>query len=90
MLVVGVYRNSPAVEAGIQGGTQRVRLGNLVLPIGGDIIVAIDDTPVKNERELNLYLEENTQVGQTVKLNIVRDGEEMSVPVTLAERPTND
>ncbi len=87
VLVVGVYRGTPAAQAGIQGGTQRVRIGNLVLPIGGDIIVGIDGTSVQEERDLNIYLEENTQVGQTVELTIVRDGEEMTVPVILAERP---
>lgn len=87
VLVVDVYRGAPAAQAGIQGGTQRVRIGNLVLPIGGDIIVDIDGTPVREERDLNIYLEENTRVGQTVELAIVRDGEEMAVDVTLAKRP---
>ncbi len=88
VLVVAVYANGPAAQAGIRGGVQRVRVGNLILPIGGDLIVGIDGTPVKNQRDLTLYLEENTQVGQTVQLTIIRDGEELTVPVTLAEQPS--
>lgn len=88
VLVVTLYQNSPALAAGIRSGDQRVRLGNLILPIGGDIITAVEATPITEERDLTVYLEENTQVGQTVELTIVRDGREMVVPVTLAEAPS--
>lgn len=87
VLVVAVFQGSPAAQAGLQGGTRRVQVGNLVVPVGGDVIVGIDGTPIGDQQELTLYLEENTRVGQTVQLTIVRDGEEMTVPVTLAERP---
>lgn len=87
VLVVAVYSNGPASRAGIRGGTQRVRVGNLILPIGGDTIVGIDGTSIKDQRDLTLYLEEHTKVGQTVQLTIVRDGQEKTVPVTLAEQP---
>jgi S1-C subfamily serine protease len=89
VLVVAVFSNGPAARAGIRGGTQRVRVGNLILPIGGDVIVGIDGTPVKDQQDLTLYLEANTKVGQTVQLTIVRDGEEQTVPVTLAEQPVS-
>jgi S1-C subfamily serine protease len=88
VLVVTLYQNSPALEAGIRPGDQRVRLGNLILPIGGDIITAVDGTPITEERDLTVYLEENTQVGQTVDLTIVRDGGELVIPVTLAAAPS--
>jgi len=50
--------------------------------------VGIDGTPVEDQRDLTIYLEENTQIGQTVQLSVVRDGEEMTVPITLAEQPS--
>lgn len=50
--------------------------------------MGIDGTPVENQRDLTIYLEENTQVGQTVQLSVVRAGEEMTVPITLAEQPS--
>lgn len=88
VLVVTVFRSGPAAQAGLRGGTQRVRVGNLILSIGGDVIVGIDGTPVKEQRDLTLYLEENTRVGQIVQLTIIRAGEEKTVSVKLAERPT--
>ncbi len=88
LLVVEVVENSPAAEAGIHGATQEVLVGNTRVPVGGDILVAVNDTPVTSFKDLTVYLETETQVGDTVDLTIIRDGEEMTVPLTLAGRPT--
>jgi S1-C subfamily serine protease len=37
--------------------------------------------------DLSAYLEEKTEVGQTVTLKLVRDGKELTVSVTLADTP---
>ncbi len=87
ILVAAVYRGSPAHLAGIRGGTRRVRIGNLILPVGGDVIVAVDGEPVFTERELRLLLENRYRVGDQVTVRLVRDGRELEVSVTLAERP---
>ena len=87
VLVEGVFRNSPAHRAGLRGGVQQVRVGNQILRIGGDIIIAINGTPIADTRQLRVYLESQTRVGDTVQLTIVRDGTEQTVPVTLEERP---
>jgi S1-C subfamily serine protease len=86
-LVVGVYRGSPADQAGLRGGTRRVRLGNLILPVGGDTIVAIDGAEIRGVQDLNVYLETRTRVGQVVQVTLMRDGQERTVDVQLAERP---
>ncbi|MFQ6059479.1 MAG: S1C family serine protease [Anaerolineae bacterium] len=87
VLVVGIYRGSPAHRAGLRGGTQRVRLGNLILPVGGDIIIAIDGAEIKDAQDLTVYLETRTRVGQTIEMTLVREGQERTIEVQLAERP---
>ncbi len=87
VLVARVYRGSPAHKAGIRGATDQVVIGNRVILTGGDIITAIDGTPIKGADALNAYLEDNTRVGQTVELSIVRDGKALTVKVTLEEEP---
>jgi S1-C subfamily serine protease len=87
VLVEGVFRNSPAHRAGLRGGVQQVRVGNQILRIGGDIIIAINGTPITDTRQLRVYLESQTRVGDTVQLTIVRNGTEQTVSVTLEERP---
>jgi S1-C subfamily serine protease len=64
-----------------------VTVGNARILWGGDIIVALNDQPVASLQELTVYLESETQVGDTVQVTVVRDGEETTMPLTLAERP---
>jgi S1-C subfamily serine protease len=87
LLLVEVVRGGPAEQAGLRGGDQMVRLGNFQIALGGDIITAIDGELVTDLQELTVYLETQTQVGDTVEVTYVRDGVEQSVPVTLTERP---
>jgi S1-C subfamily serine protease len=55
--------------------------------VGGDVITAIDNEPVKTFDDLVAYLTSSTGVGQTVTLTILRDGQPQDVKVTLAARP---
>jgi S1-C subfamily serine protease len=87
LLVVEVSRDSPADKAGILGGQQEVRSGRVVLLIGGDILTALDGEPISTETDLTRFLDTKTRVGQTVEATLWRDGEQLSVPVTLTERP---
>jgi S1-C subfamily serine protease len=87
LLMIEVVPGGPADRAGIRGGDRIVQLGNVQLPLGGDIVSAINGEAVDDLQELTVYLETQTQVGDTVEVTIIRDGEEQSVPVTLAERP---
>jgi S1-C subfamily serine protease len=87
MLIVEVYAGSPADSAGLRGGQERARIGSTILLVGGDILTAIDGQPIASDRDLSRYLDTETSVGQTVQVTIWRDGEEMTVPVTLDERP---
>jgi S1-C subfamily serine protease len=87
LILVQVTPGSPADQAGIRGPDQAVRIGNVQLPVGMDIIVAINGEPVTDFRELTVYLEAETLVGDTVEATIIRDGERQNVQVTLAERP---
>ena len=87
LLMIEVIPGGPADRAGIRGGDRIVQLGNVQLPLGGDIVTAINGEAVDDLQELTVYLETQTQVGDTVEVTIFRGGAEQSMPVTLAERP---
>jgi len=88
LLVLETQTGGPANEAGIQGANRWVRIGRRIqLPVGGDIITAIDGQPTADLKTLMVYLEMETAIGDTVELTIVRGEEELVVPVTLAEQP---
>lgn len=79
-----VTPGGPAEEAGIRGAQPCDQPG--VSP-GGDLIVAIDGITVREFSDLLSYLVNQTTVGQTVVVTLVRDRERMEVPVTLEPRP---
>ncbi len=87
LLIVAVYPNSPADRAGLRGGRRTVRLGHLLLPVGGDVLVAIDGQPVPTERDLWLVLEQNYRVGDRVQVRIAREGQMLDLNLVLGERP---
>jgi S1-C subfamily serine protease len=87
LLVTDVVPRGPANRAGVRGGQRVVRLGNVQLPVGGDVITSIDGTDVKDARDVNVLLETRARVGQTVTVGILRDSRPMNIDVVLGERP---
>ena len=85
ILVVDVATGGPAEKAGLLGGTFTV---STELPTGGDVIVAIEKTPVKNVAELSGNIETKS-VGDTVTLSILRDGKPLDLTVILGAWPTS-
>jgi S1-C subfamily serine protease len=90
VLVISVTSGQAASQAGIRGGSRRVQIGSYVVPVGGDILTAIDGNKVGSMEDLVKYLETKAQVGQVVNLTIVRDGQEQSVQATLGEQPRSE
>ncbi len=87
VLTAQLYRQSPAVQAGIRGAQKEVIVGNRRLLIGGDILTAINGTPIRDWDGLSEYLELNTTVGEEVTLSILRDGKSIELKLTLAAQP---
>lgn len=82
LLVVSVPAGSPAAAAGIRGARQRVSAYGYIIPIGGDLIMAVDGKPVGSTAELERALRPK-RPGDTVTLTIYRDGRTLKVPVKL-------
>ncbi|MCA9950511.1 MAG: trypsin-like peptidase domain-containing protein [Anaerolineales bacterium] len=83
ILVSSVSAGGPADRAGLRGA-------NLQTNVAGDIIVGIDDQPVTEFDHLLGYIVQHTQVGQTVELQVLRNGELITVDVTMGERPSSN
>ncbi len=89
VMIENVAPDSPASNAGLQGGTREVRVREAPVCVGGDIIVAIDNVYIRNLDELLAYLVVNSHPGDTVTLRIVRGDETFDVPVHLESRPAS-
>jgi S1-C subfamily serine protease len=87
VLIIQVVSGGPAEEAGIERGSRAMRIGRYAIPLGGDVIVGVNGVPISSMQELTVYLETETTVGDTVELTIIRDGEERTISLRLAERP---
>src|SRR5215213_8512484 len=82
VLIYQVARGGGAAVAGLRG-VQQTETGDVEL---GDIIVGINNDKVGNSDDLFRVLD-NHQIGDTVQVQIWRDGRRMSVPVRLMESP---
>ena len=88
LLVLATRQVSPADVAGIQGASQWLHVGrHYQVPAGGDIITVIDGRATGDLQSLTVYLEMETEVGDTVKLTVLRDGQELTIHVVLEEQP---
>ncbi len=89
--VVDVLPDSPAAKAGLKGASSGQSQRNLLQqtpPSGGDVITAVDDKQVKKVEDIIAYLN-GKQVGDVVKVHLLRNGSEMTVDLTLAAWPDN-
>src|SRR2546421_11779862 len=79
VMIWQIARGGAAATAGLRGVTQDEN-GDIAL---GDIIVSLDGEKVGNSDDLYRLLEKH-QVGQTVRVEIVRNGRRLTVPVRLS------
>ena len=65
-------------------GTSGLTSGDV--PVGGDVVLAIDGQEVQSFEDLLTYIALKTKPGQEVRLTVLRDGREQEVEVRLGER----
>lgn len=70
-VIANVLANAPAAQAGVKYM---------------DVLVSIDDTPVKNGSQVQDYIQQQ-KVGQTVKLSILRGNQSLVLSAILVEKP---
>jgi S1-C subfamily serine protease len=87
-IIDAVAPNGPADRAGLRGATGSVEQFGETIGIGGDVIVMIDDRPVRQFDDLLIHLVRTKRPGDTVQLTVIREGKERTVTVTLGERPS--
>lgn len=88
-LVTDVDEESPASQAGIQGGNKTVFIAresrNIIT--GGDVILKLDNKDIRNLADILVYLQQEKNVGDIVNITIFRDGNYKTIPVKLEAKP---
>jgi S1-C subfamily serine protease len=86
LLVTQVESNSAAEDAGVQGPKRVVIVGNVELPIGGDLIVSIDGKAVTRDDDLQRTLN-HKRAGENLELTVYRNGKTQKINVKLGAAP---
>jgi S1-C subfamily serine protease len=87
-MVATVIPGGPAATAGLQAATDQVVIDGETYDIGGDVIVSVDGTPVKQVSDLQDAVV-SKKPGDVIKLGLVRaDGSKTEVSVTLGDLST--
>jgi len=86
-LIVDLVSGGPAEKAGLKGGTTTVTIENQQIKIGGDVITGVDNLNIRKLNDLVVYLERNKKPGDTINLKAIRNQQEISIKLTLGERP---
>jgi S1-C subfamily serine protease len=87
VLIQQVVSGGPAAQAGLRAGTTTATVDGATLMVGGDLIIAINNTRIINNDALSTYLEQKTLPNQQVTLKIIRNGQTMDIQLTLGTRP---
>lgn len=87
VLVEQVIKDSPADKADIRGSYNPLRLRGEEVLVGGDIIVGVDGRPVYSMQELLAEIA-GFRPGDTIAIDLLREGKNQRVPLTLAEMPS--
>lgn len=86
--VIGVQPDGPATQ--VLKGAQNLSDQNAEVPVGGDVITAIDGEPIDDFDDLLSYVALRTEPGQEVRLTVLRGGTEQEITMTVGERPSRD
>lgn len=89
--VFGVYvsdiaQGAPA-DGYLQGSTDSTTIEGIEIPIGGDIITAIDGEPIPNSDRLSQYLLLQKQPGDQIQITVIRDNQKHTTEFEIGVRP---
>jgi S1-C subfamily serine protease len=84
--VQDVVAGGPGADAGIRAGRGETRFQAREYRTGGDVIVRVEETPIRTENDLGQSLAPYAP-GQEVDVEVIRGGERQTLRVKLGERP---
>ncbi len=85
VLVGGLEPGSPAQQSGLQPNDQVATVNGQNVPIGGDVVTAVDGKPVSTPQDIESIISQH-KPGDSVNVTYLRDGQEQTVPITLGAR----
>ena len=88
-LIIEISPDGPAAQGGMVGSDSSEPMDGVDFPVGGDVLVAIDDVEIEDMDELITYLINNTRPGDEIEAEVIRHGgERETMTITLGTRPS--
>jgi S1-C subfamily serine protease len=84
VLIQKVVPGGAADRAGLHGGHEQAYVGNTLIMLGGDLIVAVDGQEVTDPQDINAIMEKH-QAGDTISVTIYRGRKEITLKLILGE-----
>ena len=85
-IVAEVVEGGPAAAAGIKGGEKELIFQGARYDVGGDVIVAVNGESLDRAEDLGRIVGA-LKPGETVEIEVFRDGERKTIEVELENRP---
>jgi len=82
-----VVPDGPAAEGGLKGTDSTVEVNGLQVSVGGDVVIEADGEPIADFADL-LVAVAFKNVGDTIELTVLRNGQRRQIVVALIPRPS--
>lgn len=87
VLIFQIAAGTPAAQAGLHGGTELAAYRGRPILLGGDVILAVGETPTPTFDEYRNAIAKRN-IGDRVRLKVLRGDREFGVNLTLVEAPS--
>lgn len=84
VVIAELVKDGPAAKAGLEAADD----ADATVPRGGDLIVAINGRPVQDMADVSRAVA-GRQVGDSITVTVLRDGQEKTVTLRLEDRPAS-
>jgi serine protease Do len=84
-LIFAVETTSPADVAGLRGGDRIVTIDGSPVVVGGDVIIAIDNTQIQGAEDIEALLASKT-IGDSIRFTVIRGNSTQDFDVVLGAR----
>jgi serine protease Do len=84
-LIFAVETTSPADVAGLRGGDRVVSIDGRPVVVGGDVIIAIDNTQIQGAEDIEALLA-SKKIGESIGFTVIRENSTQDFDVVLGAR----
>ncbi|HEX6068042.1 MAG TPA: PDZ domain-containing protein [Nitrososphaera sp.] len=85
VMITSVTSGSTADRAGMRGATEVAEVDGQRIPVGGDVIIAIDGRSIDDDVDARTILDQK-RVGDNVRFTVIRGSNTLDINVTVEPR----